>query len=144
MTTGEKLAGECERRLGRIVVAAAIIELRYLRCPAGHLTALTSQSERIVLAMTETEFWLLELGGRLLGASVGAPLCCLNRQDVVARWHRRMLAWPAVWRAEFCWPDEAIYLECELTSCKEAERMMGLLALDELDRALRHRAPEPG
>jgi hypothetical protein len=131
----------CEQRLGQIVHLAATLELRRFSCPAGSLKP--RKAERMVVALTDEEFWLLELRYRMFGLTVGAPLCQLPRPVLVANWRRRRFCWPAVWQAEFSWPYLATFIEGDLVNGEDAERLMGLLAADELDRELGLAAPAP-
>jgi hypothetical protein len=136
-----KLGGMCEQRLGQIVHAAATLDLRRFSCPAGSLKP--RKAERMVVALTDEEVWLLELRYRVMGFMVGVPLCQLPRRVLVANWRRRRFRWPAAWQAEFCWPYQAVFIEGDLVDAEDAERIMGLLTADELDRELGLAAPAP-
>src|SRR5436305_6250790 len=116
----------CERRLGQIVHVAATFDLHRFASPAGRVKP--SKPERMVVALTDHELWLLEFRYCVIGFTVGAPVGHLPRQELVANSRRRRWTWPAVWRVELCWPHTATYIEGSLVSCEDTERLMGLLA----------------
>ena len=136
-----KLAHACEERLGEIVHVAATFDLHQLSSPAGHLKP--RKPEQMVIALTDADLWLLEYRYRVIGFTVGAPLCHLPRHGLVANWRRRRFTWPAVWRAEFSWPFMATNIEAALVSCNDTLRLMGLLDADEFDHQLGLAAPAP-
>jgi hypothetical protein len=53
----------------------------------------------------------------------------------VSQWHHRLWAWPAVWKAELSWPDMAMVVVGWMIGGDDANRLMGLLVADDLDRA---------
>jgi hypothetical protein len=138
----DTLATACERRLGRIVHVASIFDLHRISCPAGSLK--TRKPPRVVLALTDEDIWLIELHHWVVGFCVGAVMGRFPRRGLVAHWRHRRWAWPAVWKSELSWPDSAIYVEGALIGGEDADRIMGLLAFDELHRALRLSAPAIG
>lgn len=138
----DTLCTACEQRLGQIVRAASTVYLRRLFSPAGNLKP--RKPAHVVLALTDTELYLLEFHYRVIGFTVGAALCRWPRRGVVAHWRRRRWDWPTVWQAELSWPELSTYLEAKLMNGEDTDRIMGLLASDELGRELRLAAPSLG
>jgi hypothetical protein len=137
----DALAVASERRVGHIVATAAAFELERIHSPAGTLTPGTHQ--RLVLALTDTDVWLLELRQRLLAVSAGAVLGRLPRNGVVAHFRHRRWNWPLVWRAELSWPEAAILVEGAMLSGDATDQLIGLLTADEFARELDRGAPAP-
>jgi hypothetical protein len=128
----EKLATACEQRLGRVVDVASTFNLRLVASPAGNFKP--RKSVRVVVALTKDDIWLLELGYWVVGFKVGAALCRFPRPGLVSQWHHRLWAWPAVWKAELSWPDLATFVVGSMIGGDDANRLIGLLVADELDR----------
>jgi hypothetical protein len=136
------LATACEQRLGRIVDAATTFDLHRLSSPAGSLKLRTPL--RLVLALTDTDIWLLEFRHWVVGFTIGATLGRFPRRGLAPHWRHRRWAWPAVWKAELSWPETATYVEGAMIGGEDADRIMGLLASDELRRELGRSAPALG
>jgi hypothetical protein len=128
-----KLAMACEHRLGRVIDVASLFNLRRVTSPVGNLSP--RRPLRLVVALTESDLWLLEFRYWAVGFDVGGVLCLFPRLGLASQWHRRRWAWPAVWKAELSWPELATYVTGSLIGGDDANRMMGLLAADEFDRA---------
>jgi hypothetical protein len=107
--------------------------------PAGDLKP--RKPRRVVLALTDQDIWLLEFRHWGIGFTIGAVRGRLPRDGLVAHWRHRRWIWPAVWRAELSWPDSATYVEGEMITGDDADRIMGLLASDSLLRELGRAAP---
>lgn len=129
----EKLARACEGRLGRVVDVASTFDLRLAASPAGNFKPRKPLS--LVVALTENDLWLLDFGYWVVGFEVGAVLCRFPRHSLVSRWRHRWWGWPAVWKAELSWPELATYVVGSLIGGDDANRIIGLLAVDEFDRA---------
>lgn len=129
----QKLATRCEHRVGRVVEVASVFNLQRVASPAGNLEP--RKSVRIVLALTEKDVWLLEFRYWTVGFDVGGVLCRFPRLGLVSQWRHRSWAWPAVWKVELSWPELATYVTGSLIGGDDADRIMGLLAADEFDRA---------
>ena len=140
--TEAMLAIACEQRLGEVVHAASAIHVRRVSCPTGRSEP--RKPEQIVMALTDTDVWFLELRHWIVGFTARAALCRLPRQRLVAHSRHRWWAWPNVWKLELSWPELATYVECTLMSGADADRIMGLIASDEFQRELRISAPSPG
>ena len=129
----EKLAMACDRRLGRVVDVASTFNLRRVESPVGNLKA--RKPLRVVMALTQDDLWLLEFGYWVVGFEVGPALCRFPRPGLVSRWRHRSWAWPAVWKVELSWPDLATLVVGSMIGGDDANRLMGLVVADELDRA---------
>jgi hypothetical protein len=139
VATEEALVRACERRLGRVVEVAATFDLRRLAVPG--CTLKPRKAKEVVIALTDEQIWLLDVRDWAVWFSVGRVLGHLPRRGVVAHWYRRWWAWPTVWRAELSWPESSTYVEGSLPSCKDTERLIGLMTMDELGRELARSAP---
>lgn len=129
----EKLAMACERRLGRVVDVASTFDLRRVASPAGNFKP--RKALRVVVALSENDLWLLEFCYWVVGFEVGTALCRFPRPGLVSQWRHRSWAWPAVWKLELSWPDLATYVVGSMIGGDDANRLMGLLVTDELERA---------
>jgi hypothetical protein len=129
----DTLATACERRMGRRVLVASTIHVRRAASPNGR--ARPRRPERMVIALTDTDLWLLEYRYRVIGFSIGTVLCRWPRRVAVAHWRRRWWAWPSVWRLELSWPTRAFFIEGDLMSGRDADLLIGLMASDEFGRA---------
>jgi len=138
----DALVRAVEQRLGQVVQVAATVHVRVISCPEGQMRPRTP--EHTVIALSGDNLWLLELRDRAIAFSVGAALACLPRRGLVAHWRHRGWAWPTVWRLELSWPSLSTYIEGDLVSCNDTNKLMGLLAADDLDRALQHAPPAIG
>ena len=136
------LNARCEQRLGRIVHASGVFDLHRIVSPAGDLWL--RKPRRLVLALTDSDLWLLEFRHWAIGFTIGGALSRFSRRDLVAHWRHRSWAWPAVWKAELSWPDAATYVEGAMIGGADADRIVGLLASDELSRQLDSSAPALG
>jgi hypothetical protein len=133
------LADACERRLGRVVVCAGVFDLRRLASPEGIIE--WCKPHRLVVALTETELWIIELRHYVFAPKVGAVLGQFPRQRLVAQWHHRRRAWPMVWSAELSWPESATLVEGSMMNDPDTDTFIGLLAADEFERELRRDPP---
>jgi hypothetical protein len=129
----DKLAFACEQRLGRVVHVASTFHLRRIASPVGSFNP--RKPLRVVVALSEDDLWLLEFGYWVVGFEVGVALCRFPRSGLVSQWRHRSWAWPAVWKVELSWPDLATYVAGSMIGRDDANRLMGLLVADELDRA---------
>jgi hypothetical protein len=140
--TGARLASACEQRLGRIVLGASMLDLVRVSSPWG--TFKPSKPLRIVVALTDDSLYLVELRSGAVSFSVGTVLCRFPRYGLVAQWRHRWWAWPAVWKAELCWPGAFTFVEGALMAGADADRLMGLLVADDFHREMGLAAPALG
>ena len=126
-----KLAMACEERLGRIVDVASTFNLQRVMSPVGNFKP--RRSLRVVLALTESDLWLLELRYWAVGFDVGGVLCQFPRFGLVTQSRHQPWAWPAVWKARLSWPELATYVTGSMIGGQDADRLVGLLAADEFD-----------
>jgi hypothetical protein len=128
----DKLAAACERRVRQRVYVASTLHVRRVVSPAG--CAKPRKPERMVIALTEADVWLLGYRYLVVGFSIGPVLCGWPRRVAVAHWRRRWWAWPSVWRLELSWPARAFYVEGDLMGGRDADLLIGLMAGDEFNR----------
>lgn len=136
-----KLVTSCEQRLGQVVHVASLFELGEVRSSAGSLKL--HQPLSAAIALTDVDIWLLELHWWVVGFKIGRAIGRCDRVGLAAHWRHRWWTWPNVWKAELSWPDSAIYVEGTLMSGPDTNRLMGLLASDELQREVRRPRPAP-
>jgi len=128
----DSLTTACERRVGRRICVATILDVRRAACPAARTKA--RKRDSVAIALTDTDIWFLEYRYWIVGFTVGAVLTHWPRGALVAHWRRRPWAWPSVWRLELSWPERGFYIEGDMMGGADADLMIGLMTADELDR----------
>jgi hypothetical protein len=116
-------------RIGRDVQSAAVIVV-----DDGPLGAAAWRGERLVIAVTDDEVYLLDYRPRTFTPSLGCVVRQLPRSGVLVRWRRRLVDI----KVEFSWPKQHVFLTG--TACLDAQtdRVLGQLMSSELEQ------PQPG
>jgi hypothetical protein len=120
------LAEAAQARIGRRVHVAIVLELG-ARGSAGLLRA---RGEPMLLAITDTDVYLLDCRRTTFGLRVGGVLDHLPRTGLVSQWRQRRLAVTA----ELSWPEAHVYLTARTRSGPDTDRAIGLLMSSELER----------
>jgi hypothetical protein len=131
----------CERRIGQRVRVASTLHVRRVESPAGR--ARPCKPERMVIALTDNDLWLLAYRYWVVGFSIGAVLCHWPRRAAVVHWRRRWWTWPSVWRLELSWPARGFYVEGDLMGGLDADLLIGLTTSDDFARAPAEAAAAP-
>jgi hypothetical protein len=120
------LADAAQARIGRPVHAAIVLELG----TRGPNALLGSRSERVLLAVTDVDVYLLDCRRTSLGPRVGGVIDHLPRTGLVSQWHHRRLDV----KAELSWPEAHVYLSARARRGQQTDHAIGLLMSSELER----------
>lgn len=121
------LADAAQARIGHRVHAAIVLEPGR----GGALALLGRRVEPVLLAITETDVYLLNCRRTTFGPRVGGVCDHLPRTGLVSQWQRRRLAVTA----ELSWPDEHVYLTARTRPGPQTDLVIGLLMSSELERS---------
>jgi hypothetical protein len=120
------LAEAAQARIGLPVHAAIVLELGARR----PTSLMGTRSERVLLAVTDSDVYLLDCRRTTLGPRVGGVIDHLPRTGLVSQWqHRRLDV-----KAELSWPESHVYLIARARRGEQTDRAIGLLMTSELDR----------
>jgi hypothetical protein len=128
MGAAMSLADTAQARIGRPVHAAIVLELG----SRGPTALLGARSERVLLAVTDADVYLLDCWRSTLGPRVGGVIDHLPRTGLVSRWHHRRLDV----KAELSWPEAHVYLTARARRGEQTDRAIGLLMSSEFDREM--------
>lgn len=120
------LAEAAQARIGRRVHAAIVLELGR----RGATRLLGPRAAPMLLAITDTDVYLLECRRTTLGPRVGGVVDHLPRTGLVSQWRRRRLAVTA----ELSWPEAHVYLTARARPGPQTDLAIGLLMSSELER----------
>lgn len=126
MRSRGSLAEAAQARIGRRVHVAIVLELG----KRGPPRLLGPRSEPMLLAVTETDVYLLDCRRTTLGPRVGGVLDHLPRAGLVSHWRQRRLKVTA----ELSWPEAHVYLTGRTRPGPHTDRVIGLLMSSELER----------
>jgi hypothetical protein len=123
----DTLRAAAQARLGERVHAAVILDVG-----AGALHALLPRrgAERLLLAVTDDDVYLLECRRRTLAPRLGGVRHRVARASLIATWQRRRLAI----RAELSCPAQQLHIVATARLGPSADRVIGLLMNSELER----------
>jgi hypothetical protein len=120
------LSDAAQARIGLPVHAAIVLDLGARRPNA----LMGTRSERVLLAVTDADVYLLDCRRTTLGPRVGGVIDHLPRTGLVSQWqHRRLDV-----KAELSWPEAHVYLTARARRGEQTDRAIGLLMTSELDR----------
>jgi hypothetical protein len=120
------LADAAQARIGRPVHAAIVLELG----ARGPNALLGARAERVLLAVTDIDVYLLDCWRTTLGPRVGGVIDHLPRTGLVSQWHHRRLDV----KAELSWPEAHVYLTARARRGRQTDHAIGLLMGSELER----------
>ncbi|MEA2130860.1 MAG: hypothetical protein QOJ85_3751 [Solirubrobacteraceae bacterium] len=120
------LADAAQARIGRQVHAAIVLELG----TRGPTTLIRTRTERVLLAVTDEDVYLLDCRRTTLGPRVGGVIDHLPRIGLVSQWHHRRLDV----KAELSWPEAHVYLTARARRGEQTDHAIGLLMTSEFDR----------
>jgi hypothetical protein len=120
------LADAAQARIGHPVHAAIVLELG----ARGPNALLGARGERVLLAVTDVDVYLLDCWRTTLGPRVGGVIDHLPRTGLVSQWHHRRLDV----KAELSWPEAHVYLTARARRGQQTDHAIGLLMSSELER----------
>jgi hypothetical protein len=89
-----------------------------------------TRTERVLLAVTDEDVYLLDCRRTTLGPRVGGVIDHLPRIGLVSQWHHRRLDV----KAELSWPEAHVYLTARARRGEQTDHAIGLLMTSEFDR----------
>jgi hypothetical protein len=112
-------------RIGRDVQSAAVILV-----DDGPLGAAAWRGERLVIAITDDEVYLLDYRARTFTPSFGSVVRQLPRSGVLVQWRRRVLDI----RVELSWPKQHVFLTGTACLDSQTDRVLGQLMSSEFEQ----------
>jgi hypothetical protein len=113
-------------RIGRDVHGATVLVI-----DSGLFGAATRPGQRLVIAITDDDVYLLVYRARTLAPSLGGVVRHLPRAGVVVQWRHCLLNV----NVELAWPAQHVFLTGQACPGSQTDSVLGQLMSSELDRS---------